>query len=315
VLVTGGGGFIGRRLVALLVAQGCHVVVLARSPVAHDLEYVTWISGSVADAPTLASVLERRSVDAVFHLAAQAEVGRAWPHPSETFEANVRGTWVLLDACRQYAPNAAVVVASSEAVYGDTDVAACDESQPATARHPYAASKVCAEVIAQSFASSYKMPVGIARLSNVFGPGDLNLSRIVPGTIVSVIKGERPVIRSDGSPMRDYLYVDDLCAGLMAIAAYVSEVPGCVFNLASGEPVSVLSLTREIISAAGNKHLEPIILSEPTGKPSLRRLSNQAAGGKLGWAPKSTRQERLAETVQWYRGHLAEQELSKAVED
>jgi CDP-glucose 4,6-dehydratase len=309
VLVTGGTGFAGRRLVGALARRGCRVAVLARGAAADAglPGEVAWFAGSVRDDAAVERALREHAPEVVFHLAAQALVGAARDNPVPTFEANIAGTWVLLDACRRLAAGARVVVASSDAVYGDQKTLPCDEGQPLAGRHPYEASKACADLLAQSYAATYAMAVGVARASNLYGPGDLNFSRIVPGTIRAALRGERPEIRSDGSPMRDYLHVDDMAEGFVALAEGLESpaLAGRAFNFATGEPLSVLALTRLVLEAAGRADLQPVIRNDAAGEVRHKHLSVEAARRDLGWSPGAPMRDRLAQTVAWYRTHFA----------
>lgn len=304
VLITGGTGFAGRRLASRLIELGAQVHFLARRP-ANMPGSVSHL-GAVEDAEAVTEAVCSSQPEVVYHLAAQPLVNTARMHPVETFETNIRGTWLLLDACRRHIPEGTLVLASSDAVYGDQRTRPCDETHPLDGRHPYEASKACADILAQTYALTYAMRVGIARLSNLFGPGDLNWSRIVPGTMRAALFGETPVIRSDGSPLRDYLHIDDLVSGLLALADYASTHAGAVnaFNFASGKAVSVLDMTRLVLSATGRADIQPRVLAEETGEIRHKELSVAAAKERLAWAPAADLGQRLAETAVWYRAHL-----------
>jgi CDP-glucose 4,6-dehydratase len=308
VLVTGGTGFAGRCLVQALVRRGCGVAVLASSaaPDAALSREIVQFTGAVQDRAAVERAICEHAPEVIFHLAAQSTAGAARANPVATFETNVAGTWTLLDACRRLVPETRVVVASSDAVYGDQKTVPCDEDQPLAGRHPYEASKACADLVAQCFAATYAMPIGIARASNLYGPGDINFSRIIPGTIRAALRGERPVIRSDGSPMRDYLHVDDMAEGFVSLADGLESpaFAGRAFNFATGEPVSVLALTRLVLQAAGRADLEPVVLGESAGDARHKHLSIAAAVRDLGWRPGAPLRERLAQTVAWYRDHF-----------
>jgi CDP-glucose 4,6-dehydratase len=307
-LVTGGSGFAGRRLVDALAQRGCRVTVMARgAPGAALPPGVAWVAGSVQSHRAVEAALCEASPDVVFHLAAQSLVGAAREDPVATFEANIEGTWVVLEACRRGAPKARVVVASSDAAYGEQKALPCDESQPLAGRHPYEVSKACADLLAQCYAATYAMAVGIARASNLYGPGDLNFSRLVPGTIRAALRGERPEIRSDGTPLRDYLHVDDMAEGFIALAEGLASpaLAGRAFNFATGEPISVLDLTRRILDCAGRPDLQPLVRNVDRGEVRHKQLAIEAARRDLGWGPGAPLRERLAQTVAWYRAHLA----------
>lgn len=304
VLVTGGSGFAGRHLTLKLTQLGATVHCLSRRAV--QIEGAISHPGDIRNADLVFATVKTCNPDTVFHLAAQPFVGEARLYPMESFETTVRGTWLLLDACRQEAPDATIVLASSDAVYGDQRIRPSVESNPLDGRHPYEVSKVCEDIIGQSYALTYEMSVGIARLSNIFGPGDTNWGRIVPGTFRSAYRGESPVIRSDGSPLRDYLHVDDLVTGLLLLASYARDNPGKanLFNLGSGRAISVLDMTRMVLTAAGRFGIEPDVRSEVTSEIKHKAISTEAARTRLGWEPAASTEQRLAETASWYREHV-----------
>jgi CDP-glucose 4,6-dehydratase len=311
-LVTGATGFLGGSLVAELLAHGAEVVALVRDIVpqsrfqATDLAARTKVvRGQLEDYDIIERALNEYAVDTVFHLAAQAIVGVANRNPISTFEANIKGTWVLLEACRRVSTVQRIIVASSDKAYGDHDVLPYQEDFALQGRHPYDVSKSCADLIALSYAHSYKLPVSITRCGNLFGPGDLNTNRIVPGTCLAAIDGERPVIRSDGSPVRDYVFVEDIVEGYLRLGEQMGNdgVVGRAFNFGTGEPVSVLDLTRRTLAAAGRPDLQPEIQNKAHGEIQAQYLSSVLSTEKLGWAPGAGLDERLAQTFLWYRDH------------
>lgn len=295
-LVTGASGFVGSWLVGALRARGARVVGLARGrsqPPGGAARDLVMVLGDARDPEVVADALRRHDLDTVFHLAGQSNAGRALREPLETFEANVASTWGVMEAARRAGRPVRVVLASSELAGGEVEPT-----------HPYPASKRCAEAVARSYGAAFDVPVGIARCGNVFGPGDPDDSRIVPSTVLAVLRGERPVIRSDGSPLRDYLHVADLAEGLIALATALPErrdLHGRRLSFASGRPVSVLDLTRTILELAGRSDLEPRILDEVRVEPGYRGLSAPAAATTLGWRPARSLEERLEETIAWYR--------------
>src|SRR4051795_12418514 len=226
VLVTGAQGFVGAWLAERLLEMGARVVV-PRRDVHPDSRFVREgiegrchvVQADLDDYDALLRVINEHEVSAVFHLAAQTIVGTARRSPLSTFEANVRGTYNLLEACRELGSVERVVVASSDKAYGAQDELPYREDTPLRAVHPYDVSKACADLITRSYAASYGLPVAVTRLANVYGPGDLNWSRLVPDTARALARGERPLIRSDGTPRRDYLYVDDAVEAYLAVAA------------------------------------------------------------------------------------------------
>lgn len=311
-LVTGATGFLGGSLVAELLAQGAEVVALVRDLVPQSrfqAEGLTSrakvVRGVLEDYDVIERALNEYAVDTVFHLAAQAIVGVANRSPLSTFEANIKGTWVLLEACRRVGTVERIVIASSDKAYGDHAVLPYHEDFPLQGRHPYDVSKSCADLIALSYAQTYRLPVAITRCGNLFGPGDLNVNRIVPGTCLAAIDGQRPVIRSDGSPVRDYVFVEDIVRAYLLLADHIGDhgVVGRAFNFGTGEPVSVLELTRRTLAAAGRGDLEPDMRNNAHGEIQAQYLSSTLAAEKLGWAPGAGLDARLAQTANWYREH------------
>jgi CDP-glucose 4,6-dehydratase len=311
-LVTGATGFLGGSLVAELLQEGAEVIALVRDMVpqsrfaATDLANRTKIvRGALEDYAVIERALNEYAVDTVFHLGAQAIVGVANRNPLSTFEANIKGTWVLLEACRRVPTVERIVVASSDKAYGDHETLPYQEDFPLQGRHPYDVSKSCADLIALSYAQTYRLPVAITRCGNLFGPGDLNVNRIVPGTCLAAIDGERPVIRSDGSPVRDYVYVEDIVQGYLRLAEHMGDegVVGRAFNFGTGDPVSVLDLTRRTLAAAGRPDLQPDVRNNAHGEIQAQYLSSALALEKLGWRPGAGLDERLKQTFLWYRAN------------
>ncbi|MCC6706882.1 MAG: GDP-mannose 4,6-dehydratase [Gammaproteobacteria bacterium] len=313
VLITGCNGFLGTRMTQLLVERGAEVVGLVRDQVPWsplhregiDTRMVT-VRGEVQDQALIERVLNEYEVTCVFHLAAQAIVGVANRNPVATFESNIQGTWCVLEACRRSRLIERVVVASSDKAYGDHLVLPYTEEHALAARHPYDVSKSCADLIALTYAHTYGLPVGVTRCGNIFGPRDLNFSRVIPGTIRSALRGERPVIRSDGSPVRDYIYIDDVVSGYLHLAERLERetVKGRAFNFGTGEQQSVLGLTELILKATGRPDLTPVILNEAKAEIANQYLSFEAAQRDLDWSPASSIAARLDETVAWYRRYL-----------
>lgn len=314
VFVTGGAGFLGTALTRTLVERGADVTCLIRDwvPLApfflSDLmSRVNVVRGELEDYTILERSLNEYEVETVFHLAAQPLVGVANRNPLATFEANIKGTWNLLEAARRNSTVKRVVVASSDKAYGDHKVLPYDEDFALQGRHPYDVSKSCADLISLTYHHTYNLPVGITRCGNIYGPGDLNFSRIVPGTIRSALEGKRPLIRSDGSPKRDYVYIDDIVAAYLTLAEQMDrpEIRGRAFNFGTGEPLSVLELTSAILRAAGRTDLEPIVLNEGKGEILHQYLKSDRARTDLGWGPQATLDERLRQSVVWYRDYFA----------
>lgn len=313
--VTGATGFIGAHVTRLLVEQGARVVCLQRDAVranALDLfdlrRRVTVIQGSLEDYALLERILNEYEIEAVFHLAAQAIVGAANRSPLSTFETNIRGSYFLLEACRVSQTVKRVVVASSDKAYGSHDELPYQEDYPLLGLFPYDASKVCTDVLARSYAHSYGLPVAVTRFANIYGPGDMNLSRIIPGTILSVLRGEAPIIRSDGTPLREFVYVDDVARGYLALAEQIETAKGEAFNFGAGEPVQMLALVNRIIALAGQEgRLAPNVLLKQKIEREIdaQYLSAEKAETRLGWRAEIGLDEGLLRTIDWYRQHLA----------
>lgn len=312
VLVTGGTGFLGTHLVSALVDVGALVVVLRRDrPPLTSIERawsdaVTWVDGDVEDQRLLERVLGEHEVRSVFHLAAQTQVGVANLNPVSTFQTNIAGTWALLEAGRRSPAVEQIVVASSDKAYGSQPHLPYTEDMPLLARHPYDVSKACADLLALSYHQTWAVPVTITRCGNFFGPGDTSWARLVPGTIRSLLRGEAPVIRSDGTLVRDYLYVVDGALAYLALAeAQLTrpELHGEAFNFSTETPLSVLELVAAIQEAVGTD-LEPVVLGGGDHEIPAQHLSAAKARDLLGWSPTRSVGQALAETVAWYRDEL-----------
>jgi CDP-glucose 4,6-dehydratase len=314
VLVTGATGLVGSWLVPKLLSRGAKIVALVRDT---DPQSELVRSGTIARCSVVAGRLEsfadleravvESEVDTVFHLGAQTIVGTAYRSPLATFEANVRGTYNLLEACRRQSGLVRrIVVASSDKAYGEGRVLPYTEEMPANGRHPYDVSKSCADLLAQTYAVTYGLPVGVARCGNIYGGGDLNWSRLIPGTIRSALEGRNPVIRSDGRFTRDYVYVNDAVDAYLALADGLdrNEVRGGVFNFGPGAPATVLEVTRAALAATGRTDLVPEIRNEAVAEIREQTLDSTKAQRVLGWAPAWALREGLLETVAWYRRYL-----------
>jgi CDP-glucose 4,6-dehydratase len=256
------------------------------------------------DHEALVRVLNEHEVDEVFHLAAQTIVGTANRSPLATWEANVRGTYSLLEACRGLGTVKRVVVASSDKAYGDHDELPYREDFALQPRYPYDVSKACTDLIARSYANTYELPVAVTRLANLYGPGDLNWSRIIPDSARALARGERPVIRSDGTPERDYLYVEDAVDAYLAVAASLDrpELHGRAWNAGWGKPIPVIEVVRTLISVSGTR-LEPDVQGQgtPHGEIDRQYLDSTAIREQLGWEPRWDLERGLAVTWEWYR--------------
>lgn len=315
VFVTGATGVVGSWLVKELLAQGASVTALVLDPEPQselyrtgDSERTNIVLGRLQDLSTLERAINRHETDTVFHLGAQAIVGAAQRAPLDTFESNIRGTYNLLEACRlMQGLVQRIVVASSDKAYGAQEHLPYTETMPLEGRQPYEVSKSCADLIAQSYHHAYGLPVTVARCGNIYGGGDLNWSRIVPGTVRSLFHGERPVIRSDGRFTRDYIYVKDVVRAYMRLAEGLDEegVRGGSFNFSPEEPRTVLEIVAAVQGVMGDPPLEPIILDAARGEIRDQYLSSAKAKERLGWRTSFSLDEGLGETVAWYRSFLA----------
>jgi CDP-glucose 4,6-dehydratase len=311
--VTGATGLLGGWLVRALVDAGADVICLVRDWVPQAQLYgaglvdrVKVVHGDVRDQALLERALGEYEIDTVMHLAAQTIVPIANRNPISTLETNVGGTWALLEACRRSPRVRQIVVASSDKAYGDQEQLPYDESTPLEGRHPYDVSKSCADLIALSYAATYDLPVSTTRCGNFYGGGDLNWNRIVPGTIRSVLRGERPVIRSDGDYVRDYFYVEDGAAAYMLLAERMAADPalrGHGFNFSNETQVTVLELVERILRVMRSS-LTPEIRSEASNEIRHQYLSAEKARRMLGWSPSFDLDRGLARTIDWYRDFL-----------
>ncbi len=313
VLVTGASGLVGGWLVAALRRKGAAVVCLIRDEApdsvlwrSRDVQRVMIAHGDVRDQAIVERVLGEYEVDTVFHLAAQTIVGVANRNPVATLDTNVRGTWVVLEACRRSPLVRQIVVASSDKAYGAAEARTVEEAR-LDGRHPYDVSKSCADLISRVYAETYDLPVVITRCGNLYGGGDLNWNRLVPGTIRSVLRGRRPVIRSDGSPLRDYFYVEDGAAAYLRAAELLGErreISGQAFNFSNEQPMNVLEMTRRILTVMGSD-LEPDVQATARHEIAEQSLSAEKARRELGWQPEWDVESGLRRTVGWYRDYLA----------
>jgi CDP-glucose 4,6-dehydratase len=321
VFVTGAQGFVGSWIAERLLAEGAIVVTLLRDYEPGSRFHTEGIADAcvqvradLLDHESLTRALNEHEVKAVFHLAAQTIVGTANRSPLSTFETNIRGTYLLLEACRGIGvvsnPIERIVVASSDKAYGRHEQLPYKEDFPLQPSYPYDVSKAATDMIARSYAATYDMPVAVTRLANIYGPGDPNLSRIVPDTIQALIDGRQPVIRSDGSPERDYLYVEDAVSAYLAIAESLDEPAnrGRAWNAGTGEPVSVRELVDRLIKVSG-VDTTPDIQGEgtPHGEIDRQFLASDAIRSELGWQPQWTLDDGLAATWKWFREERSRQ--------
>jgi CDP-glucose 4,6-dehydratase len=314
VLITGATGLVGSWLTRRMVEAGADVAALVRDWVPESqlirsrmIDRVKVVRGDVRDRDVLERALGEYEIDTVIHLAAQTIVGIANRNPVSTFESNVQGTWNLLEACRRSPCVASIVIASSDKAYGDQEKLPYAEETPLQGRHPYDVSKSCADLIAQTYAETYGLPVAVTRCGNFYGGGDLNWNRIVPGTIRAVLRGERPVVRSDGGYVRDYFYVEDGAAAYMLLAEQLhcrSDLGGQAFNFSNETEVTVLELVTRILRAMGSE-LAPDVRNEASHEIRRQCLSAARARMVLHWLPQFTLDEGLERTISWYREHAA----------
>jgi len=317
VFVTGATGLVGSWLVKDLLAQSAHVVALVRDPDPQsefyrsgDDQHTAVVQGALEDYWTLERAVNEHEIDTVFHLAAQPIVGVAHRSPLQTFEANVRGTYNLLEACRQHQGLVRrIVVASSDKAYGTQPVLPYTEEMPLQGRNPYEVSKSCADLIAQSYHHTYALPVAVARCGNIYGGGDLNWSRIVPDTIRACLRGARPIVRSDGTYVRDYIYVKDVGGAYLRLAERLDDpaIQGEAFNFSPEQAVTVLELVARIQHLMGCEGLTPDVRNTARGEIHSQYLDSSKAERLLDWRPRYSLDEGLTETVAWYRAYLTRQ--------
>lgn len=314
VFVTGCTGILGSWLTLALLEAGADVVGLIRDRVPLSnlnltgaVQQITTVDGDICDSELLQRVLNEYEIEVVFHLAAQPLVRLANRAPASTFDVNIRGSWLLLEACRVTPTVKRIVMASSDKAYGDQIALPYSEDTPLQGRHPYDVSKSCADLIAQTYATTYHLPVAITRCGNIYGGGDLNWDRIVPGTMRSVLRGESPIIRSDGSPVRDYLYVDDIVDGYLRLAEHLDDpaVYGQAFNFGMDDPRSALDMARAIIAISDHPELKPTVLNQASHEIGQQYLSSAKAHQVLGWSARYSLAEGLRRTFAWYRDFLA----------
>jgi len=313
VFITGCTGLLGSHLTQALVDKRANVVGLVRDMVPKSnlvqtgvFDRINIVRGCVEDFFTVERALNEYEIDTVFHLAAQTIVGTANRNPLSTLESNVKGTWCVLEACRRVPIVAKIVVASSDKAYGEQAALPYKETAPLKGAHPYDVSKSCADLLAYAYYQTYTLPVCITRCGNFYGPGDLNFNRIVPGTIRSVLNDEPPVIRSDGTYIRDYFYVKDAALAYIHLAEKMddSQVHGEVFNFSNELQISVLELTSKILKIMGRTDLRPVILNQAQNEIKHQYLSAEKAREMLGWKPKYALDAALQETVEWYTKFL-----------
>jgi len=312
VMITGAAGFLGAYVAEELVAKGAEVTFFLRDYVPSSRIYedgiwakVNAARGELENYSSVERTMNEYEIDTVFHLGAQAIVGAANRSPIQTFKANIEGTWNVCEAARNSPLVKRVIVASSDKAYGDQEKLPYDESTPLEGKHPYDVSKSCADLIAQSYFHTYSLPVAIARCGNLYGPGDTNFNRIIPGTIRSVLLNESPVIRSDGTFVRDYFYVKDAAQAYVLLGEKMGAkgLSGEAFNFGTGNRMDVLSLVNLILREMGSS-LRPIIKGEASAEIKSQYLSCTKAEKAFGWKAKYSIEVGLRETLPWYEKYL-----------
>ena len=312
VLVTGANGFVGSWVAKALAEKGAELIVPIKDINEHGNLKILNINSKVIECDLseencVNKMFEKNEVDAVFHLAAQAIVGIANKEPVPTFKSNIQGTWNLMEVCRKKDIQR-IVVASSDKAYGDHKELPYKETSALLPRYPYDTSKACADLIARSYFFTYDMPIAVTRCANIYGPADMNKSRIVPDIITSLLKGKTPIIRSDGTPERDYLYVQDAADAYLLIAENLDrkEVKGEIFNIGNEKPIKVIDLYKEIAKACEKPEVKPKIMSKGKLKGEIDRqyLGTQKIKGTLSWKAKVPLENGLKKSVEWYRKNL-----------
>jgi CDP-glucose 4,6-dehydratase len=314
VFVTGATGLLGSWLVEELLRQQANVICLMRDWVPSNrlsqqdlLVQCNVVRGDLEDYTVVLRALNEYEVDSVFHLGAQTIVGTANRSPLSTFESNVRGTWNLLEAVRECAKKIErVIVASSDKAYGANEKLPYTEEVPLQGRFPYDVSKSCADLISVSYFQTFRVPVAITRCGNLFGGGDLNFNRLIPGTIRSALQNESPIIRSNGKFVRDYFYVRDAVEAYLMMAEKVSpdQLAGEAFNFGNETPFTVLEIVDEILKLMNATHLQPEILNQVVHEIPAQYLDCTKARRLLNWRPKYTLQQGLTETIDSYKKRI-----------
>ena len=310
VFVTGADGFIGGWIAKTLVEKQANVVVVIRdikrknSLDLHKIkDKVTIVQGDIIDYELMQRIMNEYSVEYIFHLAAQALVEIATNSPLSTFESNIKGSWCILEAARNTKSIKGIIVASSDKAYGTQKNLPYKEDQPLLGVYPYDASKVCTDVLSMSYAKSYNLPIAITRNANTYGGGDMNFSRIIPDAIMSSLQGKELIIRSDGTPERDYMYIKDAVDGYLNLAENIEKVKGEAFNFGTEKPISVLDLFKLVIKLTG-RGIEPKVMGHTKNEINRQYLGIGKVKNFLNWEPKYGLEEGLKETIEWYKEFL-----------
>jgi len=320
VLVTGATGLVGSWLVKTLIEKRAYVVILMRDNDPQSelvksglLKFVTVVNGALEDYLSVERAINEYEIDTVFHLGAQTIVGTALRSPLPTFETNIRGTYNLLEACRVHKSLVKrILIASSDKAYGSSPILPYTEEMPLVGKHPYDVSKSCTDLLSYTYYHTYDLPVVIARCGNIFGGGDLNWSRIIPGTIKNLYQGLSPEIRSDGQSTRDYIYVEDVVNAylLLALAARREDVQGQAFNFGPNRPHTVLEIVETLRKLMGRTDLLPNIQNHARAEIKDQTLSSAKAERILGWKPTFDLESGLLATIKWYENYLESYALS-----
>ena len=309
VLVTGADGFIGSHIAKALADKRANVTTIVRDvkktsnlDVLNLRSKVNVIHGDLVNFHDCERTINEYDIQFVFHIAAQAIVGPANRSPLSTFESNIKGTWNILEACRLSKTVKGLIVASSDKAYGQQKKLPYTEESQLNGYYPYDASKACAEILARCYYMTYNLPLAITRNANTYGPADMNMSRIIPDVITTILRGEQPIIRSDGTPERDYMYIKDAVSAYLTLAENLhrKEVVGQAFNFGTGKPISVIDLYNKIIKLMG-KNTKPKILGEAKNEIDRQYLAIDKVKKILKWQPGYTIDRGLKETIEWYR--------------
>ena len=310
VFITGCTGLLGSHVTKDILDKGANVVGLIRDIVPksnlNDMnDKINIVYGDIEDLKLVERAINEYEIDTVFHIAAQTIVGTANRSPISTFETNIKGTWNVLEACRRVSTVRCVVVASSDKAYGEQKQLPYDETAPLQGTHPYDVSKSCADLIAYSYYETYNLPVCTTRCGNFYGGGDLNFNRLIPGTIRSILRNERPKIRSDGTLIRDYIYVRDGANAYITLAEKMRKlsIAGEAFNFSNENKQTAKELVDKILKLM-NSDLKPVILNEAKNEIKQQYLSSKKAREVLSWKPRYTLEEGLKETIEWYNNFL-----------
>jgi len=313
VLVTGATGLLGSWLAEELAGRGARLTCLVRDWVPESrlltggiLDRMNTVRGELEDLTVLVRALNEYEIDSVFHVGAQTIVGTAARSALSTFEANIRGTWNLLEACRSSKLVQRVLVASSDKAYGAHEKLPYTEDFALQGRAPYDVSKSCADLLCFSYFHTYDTPVAVTRCGNLYGGGDLNFNRLIPGTIRSALQNEPPIIRSDGTYVRDYFYVRDAVDAYLSLAERMpaAGIAGEAFNFGNEKPVSVMDVVGTILRLMGQASLQPRVLNEASHEIPRQYLDCSKARRLLEWSPRHGLEDGLRETIEWYRQRL-----------